>query len=425
MKDVIVMGSNYSLTLGVVRSLGEAGYNVRLLVSNSATEKIAGKSKYVTKCINCNVNSIKRGQLKPLRTISKLISGLFGKRINRNSIGFKEIWLALEKLRDSNEHILVIPVSDPYCIMLDEHAEQFSKHYYIPNVYNKAGELIRLMDKMAQKKLANQFGLKTAYGNIFNTDREGIKKAINEVTFPCFVKVLVSAKIGDCKNLHTVCNKETDLQSALEKARQFGCETVLVEEYLKIDKELCVYGVAGNGYVFMPACIETLRGGLGRHKGVTVEGNIISSTHLGEVKHNLEEFVKRSGLTGLFCIDMIQSKDSLFFVEMNLRSGASVYGVTLAGINLPGSLANMVYQKSGSDKEQSDVKRTVHFLSEMIELDTYVDGFISRKEYKSHMTGNSERFIKNEADSAPWKEFQKLAFKKEFVKWLRYFKGQK
>ncbi len=30
MKDVIVMGGNYSLTLGVTRSLGEAGFNVRL-----------------------------------------------------------------------------------------------------------------------------------------------------------------------------------------------------------------------------------------------------------------------------------------------------------------------------------------------------------------------------------------------------------
>ena len=425
MEDVIVMGSNYSLTLGVVRSLGEAGYNVRLLVSDPVAERIAGKSKYVTRCINCNAQSAVQRRGGPLQAISKLGTVLTGKKTKKSSVNFKEVWPALERLRGSDEHMLVIPVSDPYCIMLDEHAEQLSDHYYIPNIDNKPGELIRFMDKMEQKKLAGQCGLKTAYGNIFNTGREGIEKAVREVTFPCFVKVLVSANTGDCKNLHTVCNNGADLRSALEKARAFGCETVLAEDYLKIDKELCVYGVAGNGRVFMPGCLETLRGGFGRHKGVTVEGNIISSTHLGEVKQNLEEFVKRSGLTGLFCIDIIQSKDSLFFVEMNLRSGASVYGVTLAGINLPGTLANIVYQKSGSDKKLNDIQRTVHFLSEMIELDTYVDGFISRKEYKNHMTGNSERFIKNEADPAPWKEFQKLAFQNETVKWLRYIKGQK
>ena len=44
MTDVIVVGRHYAITLGVVRSLGEAGYGVRLLALSNYAARIAGKS---------------------------------------------------------------------------------------------------------------------------------------------------------------------------------------------------------------------------------------------------------------------------------------------------------------------------------------------------------------------------------------------
>ena len=108
---------------------------------------------------------------------------------------------------------------------------------------------------------------------------------------------------------------------------------------------------------------------------------------------------------------------------MNLRCGASIYGATMAGANLPATLANMVYKQYY--KIPVDVQRKSHFVSEMIEIDTCRDGFITYSEYKTHLSGMKERLIKNEEDPMPWKEFQKLEFRQHikyilirvFAKW--------
>ncbi len=429
MKDVIVMGGNYSLTLGVTRSLGEAGFNVRLLVSDKWTERIAGSSKYVTECCNCLGDTEKENGLGLLKTIRKVISLYRGDNGNKGNneikteIGFDQIWSTLEKLRGNDDRILIIPVSDIYCMMLDAHANDFTEHYFIPNCFGNPGQMTYHMDKMIQKELARQCGLKTAFGNVYSTDEYGIQEAVNNVSFPCFMRALQSANVIAGKNLHSECKIREELCYAMKKAACNNCSKVLIEDYLEIEKDLCVYGVAGNNQVFIPGCLEALRSGCGGHKGVTAEGIFVSAESLGEIKQKLEEFVKRSGLTGLFCIDLVLSKGIVYFIEMNLRCGASIYGATMAGANLPATLANMVYKQYY--KIPVDVQRKSHFVSEMIEIDTCRDGFITYSEYKTHLSGMKERLIKNEEDPVPWKEFQKLEFRQHikyilirvFAKW--------
>ena len=58
MNSVIVMGGNYSSTLGLIRSLGEAGYNVRLLALRKDVYTIAAKSRYVTKALFVNMDFV-------------------------------------------------------------------------------------------------------------------------------------------------------------------------------------------------------------------------------------------------------------------------------------------------------------------------------------------------------------------------------
>ncbi len=422
MRNVIVMGGNYSLTLGVTRSLGEAGFNVKLLVADKWTERIAGRSRYVVKCCSCLETTDDKKWFAPLKTIHNIFSVLSGKNKQKIEIGFDQVWSTLEKLRENEEQILIIPVSDPFCVMLDEHAADFSKHYYIPNCYGSPGRVTYYMDKMVQKDLARQCGLNTAWGSVYSTDEPGVQKALKEVKYPCFMKVVLSAKVFKGKTLYTSCKNREELQDAMKKAANNNCQKVLIEDYLEIEKDVCVYGVAGNNQVFIPGCLETIRGGCGRHKGVTVEGVVTSAMWLGEIKQKLEEFVRRSGLTGLFCIDLIISKGLVYFTEMNLRSGASVYGVTLAGANLPGALADMVY--NGNDKGPAEVQRDSHFVSEMIELDAYADGFITYSEYEADLAGTKERFIKNERDTEPWSIFEKLVLRKRIIRRIHDFLGK-
>ena len=396
MHDVIVMGGNYSTVLGVARSLGEAGYKARLLAFDKATQNIAGKSKYVETC--CQV-------------------------ARNNKQNYTEVYRALEKLRGENNHLLIIPLDDVSCMMLDEHALELSAHYDVPNINGEPGALSRFLEKMPQKELARQCGIPAAEGKAYHTDAEGIERAVSEVRFPCFLKPLASAKCIASKDFFAKCDTGEELRRAMNKARNnHACKNVLVEDFLDIEKELCAYGVAGNGKVFIPACMETLRGGYGCHKGVAVEGIVTSARHLGVLKEKLETFVKRSGFTGMFCIDMIQSNGIIFFSEMNLRNGGSGYGVTLAGANLPGTLADMVYHDSSQGPE--DIRRDVRFLSERLELDACVDGFISIKDYETHIADVQERFIEDEKDPRPWESFKKTAFRKLLKKRIKSIFGK-
>ena len=386
MKDVIVIGKNYATALGVIRSLGEAGYGVKLIGINEETVRIAGKSKYVSQYA-----------------------------VAKND--FESLLGAMEGLRDNAEKILVIPSNDGICKMLDEHASRLYQHYLIPNIHDTENALSDFMDKMAQKELAIQCGLKVAEGNWYSTRTQITDSEAKEIKFPCFVKPLASANVIGCKMLFAVCNNKEELNCAIKNAASRNCERVLIERYLSIDEELCLYGVAGNGEGYAPACVATLRGGFAEHKGVTAEGRVVSSSGLGAMKEQIEDFIRRSGLTGMFCTDIIRSGNELYYVETNLRFGGSGYAATLAGVNLPAALADMAYGIPVT--RPMTVQKEITFLNERIEFDAYIGGHITKREYKEHMSGEQERFIRSEADDEPWREFRRMVFRRTTRKTIK------
>jgi len=393
MNNVIVIGKNYAITLGVIRALGEANYHTKLIGLSKYTGIIAGKSKYITDTVT-------------------LLSNQTG------TPDFEELFCAMETMRGKEDRILVIPLHDATCMVLDQHASQLELHYDIPKTLNNHKNLSYYMDKSIQKELAQRCGLLTAQGKKYNINiDEETHNIYKEVVFPCFFKALFSAEMIGAKNLLTKCSNENDLETAIEKAHEGKCDNVLIEEFLPIDKELTAYGVAANGEVYIPACMEALRGGYSDHKGVAAEGVVKSAQCLGDTKDKLKKFVKEIALEGLFCIDLIQSHGQLYFSEINLRGGGSGYGITLAGANLPGTLADIKYKNSQYGPD--DIRQEVHFLNEMIEFEGYTDGYISLEDYKKHMSGGQSRFVKNKSDPAPWKEFKKLVIKRKIAKLLK------
>jgi predicted ATP-grasp superfamily ATP-dependent carboligase len=376
MTDVIVVGRHYAITLAVVRSLGEAGYGVRLLALSNYAARIAGKSKYV-------------------------------RRICRAETDYDDMYRGLETLRGSDERILAIPLNDVACLLLNRHEEQLDRHYDIPRLAGSPGGMEAFMDKLAQKELARQCGLPVASGRAYSTDEEGIRRAVGEAAYPCFQKPLASvASHTGSKACFAKCTNADELRDAMRMAAAQECGTVLLEEFLPIEKELTAYGVAANGRVYLPACMEALRGGVNHLKGVAAEGVVRSAGSLGEMKGKLEEFVRRSGLTGLFCIDLIQSGGRLYFTEMNLRAGGSAYAITLAGANLPGALADMAYDRAAGGPE--DIRREVHFLNEFIEFAAYMDRCLSWRDYRLHLSGGQERLVKSADDPRAWRAYQRL-----------------
>jgi predicted ATP-grasp superfamily ATP-dependent carboligase len=380
MNNVIIIGTNYSSTLGLARSLGEAGYGVRLLALTKGTAQIVGRSKYVNKTLQVEFNFFEEDSAE-------------------------EEMRALEELRGDDEKILIIPCRDITCMMLEKHWDRLSEHFYFPNISGVPGELNRFSNKAVQKELAEKCGLKTAGGGTYSTDEAGINRATQEVSFPCFMKPLSSSWTLSEKKFVTMCSNAEELRAWMGKAKKDGaCEQVLLERYLKIDQELSAYGVAANGQVWLPAVVRVIRNGLGTHVGVAAEGEVMSSDVLGESRERIVEFVQKSGLTGLFCVDLAQCDGELYFFEMNLRMGGSCYGVTMAGANLPGALADAVYHNKAL-VATNGIRENVQFLSELIEIDNYQMGLISHSTLWQHLKGGQRRFIKSDEDPKPWRKW--------------------
>ena len=273
--------------------------------------------------------------------------------------------------------------------------------------------MIHLMDKEVQKQKAINCGLNVAKGRSFLTDKENDPVTVTEVSYPCFVKPLASASVKMCKRMFRKCNNPNELIAALDVARNHPCKEVLIEDYLAIDQELCAYGVAYGGQVCIPACVVTERPGKLGHEGVASEGKVVPANILGPVKEKLIHFVREIGLEGMFCIDLIISRNITYFSEINLRAGGSGYGVTLAGVNMPAMLADAVY--NGTAIEQCDIKNEVLFINERIEVDLFVDGFLRLQELRQAIGGSREHFVKDADDPAPWKAFIRFAF----LSWIR------
>lgn len=390
MRNVIVIGKNFSSVLGAARSLGEAGYGVRLLALTRSAAEVAGHSKYINK--------------------TKFVKFDFFEESTA-----EEELKAIEELADKEEKTLIIPCRDITCLMLEKNWKRLSDCFYFPNIKGTPGLLAAFSDKSEQKKLAAECGILTATGKIYSTDEQGIIKAISETVFPCFIKPLSSSWAKDEKNYLHACHDSIELGESMKKAASEGmCKQILIEKKLEIEKELSLYGVSMNGQVYIPAIVETVRDGLGSHRGVAAEGRIVPSDILGNLKEKLELFVKRSGLNGLFCIDLAQCEDGIYFLEMNLRMGGSCYGVTKAGANLPAALADMVY--NGKVSGTCTVKENIEFISELVDFDSWLKELISLRQLIMYLKVKKMPFIRSKSDPKPWLYLVRNYLRRKLIK---------
>ncbi len=384
MNEVIVIAGNEYLAVSLIRSLGLANYRTRLIALTKRTFMVASRSKYVSAKVRCTEKA-------------------------------EEVLKALNDFRLPDRKIMIIPANDRVCRMLDQHLDQLTPYFYLPNMNNTCGSIAAFMDKKVQKQKAISCGLNVANGKSFLTDKEYDQATVSEVSYPCFVKPLASASVKMCKRMFRKCENPDELIRALDVARNHPCKEVLIEDYLEIDRELCAYGVAAGGQACIPACVVTERGGKLGHEGVASEGKVVSAELLGPVKDKLIRLVTEIGLTGLFCIDLIVSHGVIYFSEINLRAGGSGYGVTAAGVNMPAMLADAVY--NGTAIRPCEIKNEIQFINERVEVDLFQDGFLGLREMMKAIASDRQHIIKNADDPGPWKKFK-------FVAFLSWFKSK-
>ena len=147
----------------------------------------------------------------------------------------------LKKMADPDRKMLLIPADDLIAYIADDYLEELQEYYLLPNIDNKAGAVIRMMNKGVQKELAEKAGLPVLNSCVIKTI-DGEFEIPESVTYPCFIKPNISR--NSSKSRMRKCDSEDELRGYLTEFSQKKDIEMLVEDYVDIKREYSLIGIS-------------------------------------------------------------------------------------------------------------------------------------------------------------------------------------
>ena len=383
---VMVAGRNYCSNLTMAKALGDAGYEVEVLRIFQKRPKRRNLMKI----------------LKP-DAYSKHVKAFYICVTRRRS---KRLVKRLIKLADLNNKMLLIPADDLVAAIVDDYYDELKEYYILPNVNDTAGEVNRLMTKEVQKDLALKAGLPVVKSCVIRTEN-GEFEIPDSVTYPCFNKPNVSK--NSSKSRMRKCESEQELRDSLTEFSRKKDIEMLVEDFVDIAREYSILGVSTKEGVVGPGFFVAEEGGQKEHRGVALIGRLLPVSEQQQLIDDILKFIETLKFDGLYDVDLIETADGkMYFVELNMRFGASGYAVAKAGVNLPGMFADYMIEGKPLDLDCKIAEPGKRFVSEKVLIEEYVKGRISMDKVKSSMDEVDIHFIKDAEDPRPYKHFKKF-----------------
>lgn len=292
----IVCGTGSYNDLGMIRSCGEAGFNVIYLTNEKHIIPIQ-KSKYLSH--------------------TEYISDY-----NETDV----IAYIDSVIKKSHSKVFIFPTADITAYYLDSNYSHFQGKCIFPNA---KGKLMTLMDKSTMTLLAAQAGLTTPKTLSWNLAMEN---NYNSLSFPCIIKPAKS--ISGLKSDITTCKNTTDFSKAVEVYMKHGCNEVVIQDLINGEnqKEIAVTGISyGKGDIEIHGFIEKKRI---RGNGSTVYGSYLPDK-FNPMANAISNFFKLTDYTGIFDMEFLVNNNGMYFIECNFRNGAYGYATTYAGFNMP------------------------------------------------------------------------------------------
>ena len=296
--NVVIIGSIHHNTLGVIRSLGEAGMDkecLRVLIvgENIDSVNLISKSKYVS-----------------------------AERIHYAST-YGEIvpWMLENAPREGKD--VVICCSDGASEAVMNAKESLAEKYQIPTLSMDATEL---MVKSNQNAVAQECGLHTPISGDFTISQE-----LDWEIFPCIIKPYKSVAGAGKADIHILYSKE-ELANAWQSLE---ADAIQIQQYIEKEMEYQLIGCSldGGRTILIPGFTKILRQPKNTNTGYLIYSPISDLEYDFE---SVEKFIRRIGYSGLFSVEFIRAKDGTdYFLEINMRNDGNAYCVKSAGVNLP------------------------------------------------------------------------------------------
>lgn len=305
MSRAVIVGTDHNNTLGIVRSLGEIGILVSVVLFGNEPS-FTSKSKYISDMCYCKDDARELANL-----LIKNYSGL-------------------------NEDIIVIPSCDKAAELLDRQYDLLKGCFKLGSVNGTQGQLIKLMDKGFASNMAKKAGLNVPKSFEIHISKslkaDDIELAIeeNELIFPIIIKPIES--FNGRKTQIMVLYDKKDLSRVLNILND---GRYLVQKYLNIKMEYGVQGVTlyDGSDVIVPGVIRKIRRSMVA-TGSTTYAQLIDYCNKIDV-NAIKRFVSTVGYRGIFDIEFIDDGEKTYFIEINCRNGAYGYAYTCGGVNFP------------------------------------------------------------------------------------------
>lgn len=284
MQQVIVFGKDSYNTLGLIRSLGQNGIPVYLLLQKSSIPEYCKLSRFVVSYKK--VNNVEEG-----------------------------ICFLKEKYPTcASNKTIIIPTSDLIASELDNHFEELSDYYIFPN---SKGRLAKMMDKGLMTRLAEESGLSVPQTINYSCGDE----LPESICYPCMVKPAKS--IAGSKDEMRVCRSREELKAAV--SYQEKGHRLLLQQYIKKEYDLLLLGNrCPNGKVFLVGVFKKLRWFSMGNDGSY--GLITTNYRQWFDRQKVEMFLEKLDYIGPFSIEFGVELGVPYFYEINLRNdGTSHY----------------------------------------------------------------------------------------------------
>lgn len=383
--NVVVFGKKNGSALDIVRCLGQVSYTVYLvLVCNNVNEfNLVAKSKFVNKAIQIDRNNRGR-ELQVLKDLSDQIGG----------------------------EAVFFPIDDYAMSFLDTYFDDLNKMFSLVIKSGQTkGDILSLLNKSYQSKLAHKAGL--------NTPEEIEINLVNELVIPENIKLPVYCKtassVEGSKQDQKRCDTREDLYEHLKMLKKDNPNRIiLVQEYLNVEEEYIILGACASPYPIISGVVRKLVC-TKYTRGLVVLGTISelnSVDGFSEIEKSIINFLNEIPYLGLFDFEIIRANGKLYFNEFNLRASGLGYCMRKAGVNLPATLVDSVLNGRVNNEVYGKMEYGRIFIKEKNALKDLYSHNISFMELMRLFRKADDKLISDKGDIVPGLIFYWHAFKR-------------
>lgn len=295
----IVFGHNHNNTLGLVRSLGEGGHRVILLLYGDKVDYV-DKSRYVCQCVKLGRQDDALAAIK-------------------------------EVARQYGDKPVLFTTGDGEASLVDDNIAELSE-YVIPEGGRTDGTINRYRNKSTANELAAQLGFNLPESWI----ARGPENLPGQISYPVMVKADNSTHGG--KAVQRICNSASELASQLKSIPEEDFP-VQIQQYIDKEFEVMLQGCSLDDGKTVVSKVANRKIRFYPHPysagSYSYSVEIDSDNDLKDLREKVSRYLAAIGYSGLFSAEFLYSKGKYYFLEVNLRNDGTAYLSTRCGCNLP------------------------------------------------------------------------------------------